>query len=358
MLGPWDGSVVSIMRLDSMPERLPLRRRLTFGAITVALVMLFSGLGLLGADLYLHHRYDRVSTVNVWGYRGPLIGGKPSGAVRVVVLGGSTAFGYGVSWDEAFSYYLEQRLNERAPGRFSVVNLGFNNESAASFLPTLQDFEFLNYDLAVLYEGYNDLLERARYDVYRRQSMVFTATGYMPILPMVLQEKLFAWRYAGDVGRGYQRDGADERTVFRSSHDRQAGGGLALERQLGALTPDAGAAAATDGCAPDWTQYCTAVLQAVRYARSQGARVIVATQPYIADRHINQQEALSRAITGEFAADPGVVRANLGRTIDLRNPEQAFDGIHLTATGNRIVAAALVAPILTLAGQLATGEHE
>lgn len=73
------------------------------------------------------------------------------------MLGGSTVFGYGVSWNESIPALLEARLREKPGGRpVSVVNLGYNNEGAYAFVPNLEDFSYLDYDVIVLYEGYND----------------------------------------------------------------------------------------------------------------------------------------------------------------------------------------------------------
>ena len=38
------------------------------------------------------------------------------------------------------------------------MNLGYNNEGAYSFRATLEDYAWLDYDLALLYEGYNDMM--------------------------------------------------------------------------------------------------------------------------------------------------------------------------------------------------------
>ena len=66
---------------------------------------------LLAADLYFHHRVERFAGVNIWGYRGPRVSRKKApGEHRLVVIGGSTAFGYGVDWDQAFPAYLERDL--------------------------------------------------------------------------------------------------------------------------------------------------------------------------------------------------------------------------------------------------------
>jgi hypothetical protein len=341
------GSGLGTMRVDSMPERMPLRRRLIFGSIAVAVSLAIAGAGLLAADLYLHRKYEGVSAVNIWGYRGPAVGDKAPGERRIAVLGGSAAFGYGVTWTEAFPFYLEQLLNgSSARGRsYRVINLAYNAESAASFLPTLEDYRYLDYDLAILYEGYNDLIERPKTAPYRRESAVFRATGYMPLLPMVLREKYFDWRYAGDIDKGY-RDAAAVVTVFRPADDAAvAAARQSLTSQLGAWS---GAAAADRSCGAAWARYCRAVLDAVRAGRAQGTLILVASQPYISDRHVEQQAGLRHAIAAAFGGDAGVGYVDLGRAIDLRDPAMAYDGMHLTHTGNRAIAGAFLPAVLRM----------
>ena len=136
------------------------RKRVVFALLAAVLSVFVSAVGLLAADLYLHRRYERSAGLNVWGYRGPTVGRKQTGEQRIVYLGGSTAFGYGVRWEEAIPAQLEKKLNEKQGGgsrRVSVVNLAYNNQGAYSFKFTLDDYLSLNYDVVCLYEGYNDL---------------------------------------------------------------------------------------------------------------------------------------------------------------------------------------------------------
>src|SRR5689334_15479584 len=136
--------------------------------MTLSLVMIM-GL-LLVADLIVHHRAEKSAGLNRYGYRGPVIGRKQPGELRVAMVGGSTTFGYGVAWNESIPAYLESKLKQRLGRPVSVVNLGFNNEGAYAFLPNLQDFAYLDYDVIILYEGYNDLGgdERPNRSVFRR----------------------------------------------------------------------------------------------------------------------------------------------------------------------------------------------
>ena len=223
-------------------------RYLGFALVTVSLTLLACLVVLLAADIYLHRKYERTASVNIWGYRGPTIGPKQPLETRIAVFGGSTAFGYGPDWDGSFPYLIEQRLNALAsrPGRFVVVNLAYNNDGAFAFRPTMEDYDSLEFDIAILYEGYNDLGDETNRAVYRRGSAIFQLTGYLPILPLVAREKAMAVLYAGDIRRGYE---SSEQTVFRPGLRARAAGGTlnavaetaqSLERQLG--RPHAGSA--------------------------------------------------------------------------------------------------------------------
>src|SRR5262245_266246 len=106
------------------------RRRWTFVALALTGSIVMPLTALLAADAFLHTRFQRTGGVNIWGYRGPIARAKQPGERRVVMLGGSAAFGYGVSWAEAIPAQLQTKIG--AGLRVSVVNLAYNNEGAYS----------------------------------------------------------------------------------------------------------------------------------------------------------------------------------------------------------------------------------
>jgi lysophospholipase L1-like esterase len=354
------GSVMAIAR----------RKFIGFAVVAITLSTVFAFVAALAADLYLHHRAERSAGLNRWGYRGPVAGRKRPGELRVVVLGGSTAFGYGVTWEEAIPALLERELNQqqgKAPAR--VVNLGFNNEGAYSFLPTLKDFEYLDYDVVCLYEGYNDLSgdyapNRA---VYRHESAVFRLTGYFPILPLALREKALSLRYGGDLKAAYAApyETTAGKTVFRPNlADRTSAAALeaagqvskSLGRQLDQLSaekPPAAPLISEAGCAFPWANYCQAIYVATRYALDHGKAVAIVAQPRQqdagAEHHSQQQQALVAMIARHFPNDPRVRYVDLKDAIDLNNTHIVFDGMHLNAEGNAIIAQGLVEPVRALA---------
>ena len=339
------------------------RKFVVFSLVAMLMAAVAAGLVLLAVDVYLHNKLERSAGVNVWGYRGPTVGDKEPQETRIAVFGGSTAFGYGVLWNEAWAYVLEQGLNKRAASsgrRFTVLNLAYNSEAAYSFKPTMEDYDYLDFDMAVFYEGYNDLGDAPRIDVFRRTSPVFRLTGYLPIFPLIFREKAFALMNEGNVKAGYEGELKPNKTVFRPGMATQVGAAAleaaaatanSLEQQLGRLTTDREAlreVTPTTGCLARWHHYCGAQADAIAAARARGRAVLVVTQPYISDQHVDQQRALAGMLESQFGTDPLVARANLGPVVDLRNVQLAFDGMHLTPEGNRLVGDALVEPVLAL----------
>ena len=343
-------------------------RKALFVAIAMAMAIGATSATLLAVDVYLHGRYERSAGFNVWGYRGPTVGKKKAGEYRVVVLGGSAAYGYGVGADEAIPAVLERLLRARTSSPiFTVVNLAYNNEGAYSFKTTLQDYDWLNYDLAFLYEGYNDLAveDRTNVQVFRHDSPIFRVTGYMPIFPIIFKEKASAMLNGGDTGAMYRQ--GERKTVFHTS--------LATRAQAGVLEATAGVATSLEaqlgrvatepihrvdnrivsGCSDPWNSYCQSVASAIDFARSGSKQVMVGTQPYlnvsprIRSVHRAQQAELRAMLARRFSGDASVRYVDLGDRLNLEDPAVSFDHMHLTVAGNEKIAAALVDPVIEMA---------
>jgi lysophospholipase L1-like esterase len=104
----------------------------------------------------------RSATVNTneRGFRGHAVQSpKPSGRVRIVVLGGSAAFGSGASSDAAtFPARLEAALRARSQRDVEVVNAGAPAYVSGQELARLT-FEVLDLEpnVVIVYNGFNDL---------------------------------------------------------------------------------------------------------------------------------------------------------------------------------------------------------
>jgi hypothetical protein len=279
----------------------------------------------------------------------------------VVVLGGSTVLGFGLDEPDSFPYQLALLLNRSAkpPVTYSIVNLGYNQAGAYSFRFNLEDYRYLNYDVVCLYEGYNDLGLPNRYSS-RREWLVFRVFGYMPILPIIVSEKVTQLRY-GDV-RGAP---SNSPVVFRPSIiNRTRADALeaakaitdSIDRQLRNVKNseiDASGVPPVPECSARWSFYCGGVAAGVDYARRLGKVVVVVTQPYGGGGHPEQQAELRAMLAHRYASDPGVHYLDLGPAVDMSDPAMAWDSMHLTKAGNRLIAEGLLPMIKTVAAPLA-----
>ncbi len=352
------------------------RKRLLFALVAAVLAAVITGGVLLAVDVFMHSRFEKSAGYNLWGYRGPALPAKRPAEVRLAMLGGSTAFGYGVTWDQAIPAVLEGELKKRSGmPAVTVANLAYNNEGAYSFRYTLADYLWLDYDLVLLYEGYNDVPFNppdANTQVFRHESPIFRLTGYLPIFPMVFREKAAALLTGGAPGEAYAYD---KKTVFRPGLSARGAAGLlnvaasagqALETQLQGLTdapPRSIPDDASTGCAHPWGPYCRSVLVAIEFALSHGKQVLVVGQPFFppnnkrSERHLHQQAELEKMVQARFAADRRVTYVAMGNTVNLGDEQHSFDEMHLTAAGNRLVATALAEPVAGMIARAKDGRR-
>ena len=344
------------------------RRKLAFAfaAVTLAIV---SVVGMLfAADLYAHSKFQQSAGLNVWGYRGPTVSRKQREEKRIVVLGGSTAFGYGVQWSAAFPAILENLLNEPTKGtptppRVSVVNLASNNEGAFSFKYTLADYAYLDYDVALFYTGFNDV----GYDddfavsdrlVMRHESALFRWTGYFTMLPMVMREKAMAIRYNGHIEDAFQ----GKTTVFKpdlmqrsTAAALEAASNLSdtLNRQAKESQHSAGESSGRGAALADppavacglYAGYCDELYVAVKSVLDRGKHAVVVTEPIVSAGQREQQLVMREYLPKRFPASARLTFIDAGTAVDVTNPAVAPDGVHLTPDGNRRIAQLLAGPV-------------
>ncbi len=341
------------------------KRMAVFALLTAVLCIVLVTAALLAVDVfYVHPKFDEVIGLNIWGYRGPVVGRKEPGEQRVVVVGGSTALGYGVLWSEAISAVLQDLLSQEqksGAGEVSVVNLAYNNEGSYSLQFTLQDYDYLEYDAVLFYSGYNNLKD-FNPQVHRHKSPIFRLTGYYPLLPLVMSEKAMAIRYGGDLDAAYR----DDKTVFRpglaerataSALEQANAIGEALGRQLARAIPDA--EGADSGLVGDtcgrWPRYCDEMYVAVKSVLDRGKRALVVSQPLlrngqgnVGEKHREQQRLVVAYLRQRLGEDPKLRFVDLRSALNLTDPLLAWDGVHLTVAGNRQVAERLVEPVRQL----------
>lgn len=310
---------------------------------------------LVAGDLYLHSKFSEFAGLNAWGYRGPIAGEKEQGEWRLAVVGESTAFGYGVRWWEAIPALLERRLDASGAGgrKASVVNLAYNNEGAHSYPFTLQDYAYLDSDAVLFYSGYNDLGSNT--EAFRRNSVVFRTTGYMPIFPLIFREKAMVIRWNGALEDAYwsrkttfvpnlaQRATAtalETAANISRSLDQQFAPEHGITSREGGRIVDAGSSEGGE-CGVEFEHYCGEMYLAMKLVLDQGRKVMMVTQPWMNQRHREQQALLRTFLERRFSGNPRLRFASMGDVVDLKDRSLAYDGMHLTLAGNRRIVAAL-----------------
>lgn len=126
---------------------------------------------------------------NYKGYRGEIKGPKKKEFQRIITLGGSTTFGYGTTFKESWPYLLEQLLQKKEY-KIDIVNLGLQSNTIRGILLDLNHYDYFDFDIAIIYSGYNDCFYRGLTEVLaRHQNFFFKNFGYLPIIQTYLVEK-------------------------------------------------------------------------------------------------------------------------------------------------------------------------
>jgi hypothetical protein len=154
----------------------------------------------------------------------------------------------------------------------------------------------------------------------------------------------------GDPGgdpRQVRFDAGIARRAVAGAMSTMADATSGLGSSAGALSPVPPVPAVDDECIERWRRYCGSVRDAIAFAVTKGKPVIFITQPYLSDAHVEQQANVAAMLRARFGADSRVRYVNLGRAIDLRDRQIAYDGLHLVAAGNDTIASHLVEPVLS-----------
>src|SRR5678815_3331843 len=98
-----------------------------------------------------HPEFDTRVHISSLGIRDEEFGPKPPDARRLLILGDSYAFGWGVEADQRFGSRLAAKLVVAAPGRWQVIQAGINAYATREELGWLDEYGWsLKPDLIVL----------------------------------------------------------------------------------------------------------------------------------------------------------------------------------------------------------------
>jgi lysophospholipase L1-like esterase len=100
---------------------------------------------------FRHSEFDTQVRISSLGIRDREFGAKPAGVRRVLILGDSYTFGWGVEETQRFGNRLEELLQVASPGRWQVVSAGINAYATRDELAWLDEYGWkLEPDLVVL----------------------------------------------------------------------------------------------------------------------------------------------------------------------------------------------------------------
>ncbi len=305
---------------------------------------------LLALDVHEHQKSESgILGLNVNGYRGPVLGAKQPGEVRLEVLGGSPAFGYLLPTGDTMPAQLGMMLQQRLDKKVTVANLAFNGESSVCFPYLVSKYAYLQPDVVLIYAGLDDLSEsplQTPDDCARRHSAIFRLTGYLPVLPALAREKYYIVRY-GSADVGYREDRAVPLLSTSAS--------LGPEQQTSPSRPtqSSGCAAVSGPPTARDNAFINVVTSITASTLAAGRAVVVASEPQINQDSCDQQAALRQALMRFQSERFRYVDADV--SLDMVDPRLSFDGMHLTSRGSLMAAQPLVEPLtdVVTAGRLA-----
>lgn len=307
-----------------------LRTRLA-ALLAVELVVMAVLLGVV-LDQYAHKRVQSMAGVNSWGYRGAVMPGRLAGEIRVALAGGDRAFGWGVAPGETTSAYLRLWIQVSLPTasarRVTEVNLGALGLPARDYAERIEQFRYLAPDIMCLYI---DLIDhRAAAVLPPSDSAVTALTGYVPMLPLVLEEK---GEWQTDRGRWLVGGAVSAAGRALRTADRTAG-----RIWLDAPTPVDADRAAVLG-------------QALDAALASAAAVVaVLPMPFTPGEAAPHREARELFLR-RAASEPRMRVVDLGQESRLADPALRLDAANFGAGGHSLAAAA-IAP--TVSGLVAS----
>lgn len=280
-------------------------------AMLGAEIVLLAAIGLVALDMRAHKRVEALGGVNVWGYRGAVLHDRQPNEIRIAVVGGDLAFGWGVAADETLAAYLRRLVIldlDRAGGANRVVtavNLGAQGLALPEYQTWLEHFAYLEPDVICLLPDPGGHVMRNGRFLPDRQSVAFSTFGYSPILPLVLQE----------------------RGAISHSAVMRAAGGLLARADLHESYR-----------APTRADVRQATRSAIAAARKLAAIGVVVVMPPDGDADLH----------GAIGPGPDVRVVDLGDDSALRGDALRLDRFHLSAGGHSRAADAVAPAVLHL----------
>jgi len=290
-------------------------------------------------DIYAHRRVEELGGVNIWGYRGAVAPQRQPNDIRIEVVGGTRAFGWGEPAGSLGSQIRRLMLLAiDRPGAVvrpvTVVSVGRLGALPDSYPAVIEHYAYLQPDIICIYD---DLGVRGSEPTER--SAVFELTGYAPALPVVLAEKGKAWRY-GSVSRGYTSTSASS----TASAAKQLAGVAFEATGEGLGAADAGAARLFRS-EPAAAPYADAMMASIEAARRRAHAVVLVLSPAETPEQQHNAAAL-RPRLPDTAGAPWLRIVDLDSEPRLRRDDLRYDGWNYSGVATTIAAEHITPAVL------------
>lgn len=284
--------------------------------------VVLAGLLLLAADVYAHKRVEMVGGFNIWGYRGAVVKQRVPGDTRVLLLGGTRAYGYGAGANDTIAHALEWEMTVQTQRRTTVIDAAQMGATASDYATMVDRHADLDPDVIVLYDDLGYAATRPR-----RSSVASAFNGYEPILPLVLEEKgMFLRQRASVVSRSL---GWVFQTIGRGLRN--------VESSEAPLNPG---------------DYAAHMIAAAERALPHAIVLIVVDPPQHAVQRQHLQELRDRL------AERGDPRLELRELPEVANPSELLDGYSYGGAARGRVMRAILPELLALSQNQKSGDEQ
>ena len=284
--------------------------------------VVLGGLLLLAADVYAHKRVEMVGGFNIWGYRGAVVKRRVPGDTRVLLLGGTRAYGYGAGANDTIAHALEWEMTVQTQRRTTVIDAAQMGATASDYATMVDRHADLDPDVIVLYDDLGYAATRPR-----RSSVASAFNGYEPILPLVLEEKgMFLRQRASVVSRSL---GWVFQTIGRGLRN--------VESSEAPLNPG---------------DYAAHMIAAAERALPHAIVLIVVDPPQHAVQRQHLQELRDRL------AERGDPRLELRELPEVANPSELLDGYSYGGAARGRVMRAILPELLALSQNQKSGDEQ
>jgi hypothetical protein len=310
---------------------------MTRNAVIISLVaetVVLAAIAAVSLDLAAHRRVERLGGVNVWGLRGPVPRRKQPHEIRIAVVGGDLAFGWGVAASEALAPTIRQlvALETDKPGQplrpVTAVTMAAMGLPVSGYADWIHRFSSVAPDVVCIIVDPASTGSTREWPLPERRSLAWRLFGYAPILPLVVQEK---------------------GTLRRSALLQSIGSLFAsIDRGLASLLTRSPSGSEPPNPPLDVVTYAAGVEAAVRSAESVHAAVVVVAPLYRNDHDEPYHEALRRLFDKELSGRERVRFVDLGTEPELYEDGLRLNELDFSTAGHARVAEYLAPVVLSL----------